>query len=159
MQSTPLDEVQEDLEDRIVLVTNLDSVKIGNLMLYCHALLLMDTVAISSFGTNADVKRDLRIRGFKMDAADDVFQTFVQGSMDYKLVDVATGYSAQNLVVGDVTIGLGRSNDREPFDIQLFRAPGEVRVILDVWPVLESKIIRYWTAPNIPHRTYMPHIR
>jgi hypothetical protein len=89
-----------------------------------------------------------------------VFQTGIVGPMDFTLVDTPNGFSAQSLVIGnELSIDLGRSNGRIPFDIQAFSGPAEDRIILQVWPVLESKIIHYWTAPNIPHRTYMPHIR
>lgn len=161
---------------RFVLITNLETVTIGAVRTWSHALLLQDD--------GADERHRLggprfRARGFSYDAATPTFDMALE-SIDYTIEPASSPHwfigdsgEAKPLSRGGIMRIQAPVLDREvemqlvaeigneePLDIEVFERPAGDKsgrfYSETLWPTLERKIVQYWHAPFFLARTQVP---
>lgn len=146
-------------KERYVLFTNLEYVSIGTVRTHTCALLLQEEKE-QRLGPRC------RARGFGTEAAWPSFDMAIE-SIGYELVPaqsavmVSGDAGTRPLMTGAILrlagapdIQLVANDDERPIDVS--RYEGDERTILKVWPVLEEKVARYWTAPAMPRLLFLP---
>jgi len=147
------------MHEKFILFTNLQSVTVGPVRTFTHALLLQDAEGLPR-------ERQCKVRGFGTDSAWPTFDIFVK-SIEYELADAQGNLfkleddgSTTALVTGAIMqvkdgpqLQLVTCDRERPLDIEVFE--GERRV-QDVWAALQRKVPEYWTAPNMPTLQWMP---
>lgn len=145
-----------------ILVTNIHHVRINDLMLHAHALLISDQL-------DNQKHPHCTLRGFGTDSAWEIFQIHLksanftrQSAQSSSVMVLGEGDDAPvPLASGDIfTFADGGPVVQviKPFrstqDLDVLELPGDK--IEEVWARLPAKVARYWDAPNIPALTWSP---
>lgn len=156
----------KSLVERYTLLTNLDSVTIGSLRMFCHALLLEEASGLERG------RLQCKVRGFKTDPALEVFDLFLPGDrIEYELVPASSAAifigsdgTQKPLSTGailkithfPIPIQLVAYDSAHPVHADTFEGPVADNVVLRVWQTLPQRVRQYWTAPYMPFVQYVP---
>lgn len=127
--------------DKFTLITNLRAIAFNGMTLFAHALVLQD----------CPPPLGLRARGFKTSADLEVFDIRIPTT---KYEAKAEGHGLLLSFGEGIELQLWAMDQRKEIDIQLYEAPTERRICLDVWSRLQERVEHYWDAPNLPSVVY-----